>query len=113
MVPIPFHILDNKAMTRLSAAVMVAFLCVPIVVYGQEACGKYNEIINRLKTKYSEQVVGRGIDGMGRMVEILAGPTGWTVLLTRPNGIACVATTGKRGTTWEVIVPTTGDSVRQ
>lgn len=100
-------------MTRIavSAAMMAAFLFVPSGVSGQAACGKYVEIKNRLETKYEERVIGRGLDGMGRMVELLAGRQGWTLLLVTPNGMACVATTGEKGTQWEVLSPLPGNSV--
>jgi hypothetical protein len=87
------------------AAIMAAFLFAPVDVLGQAVCGEYQAVRDRLETTYDERVIGRGLDGTGRIVELLAGPTGWTLLLVTPNGMACIATTGEKGTQWEVLAP--------
>jgi len=84
---------------------MAAFVFAQFDVLGQAACGEYKAVRDRLETKYDERVTGRGLDGMGRMVELLTGPAGWTLLLITPNGMACVAATGEKGTQWEVLAP--------
>ena len=89
----------------IAAALLAVFLCSPAAAQ-QTACGPYSDVTARLQNEYAEQLYGRGIDAIGRMLEIWAGPTGWTVLAVQPSDmLACVMLVGRRGTEWQTFNP--------
>ena len=62
-------------------------------------CAKRDQIVDRLQSKYTETLTGRGIQGSNdktMILEIWASPeTGtYTVLLTSAQGISCVMAAG-------------------
>lgn len=61
-------------------------------------CGPRNEIVGAITgEKFKESRVGIGIIGKSTVMEVYASAGGetWTILLTTPNGITCILTTGK------------------
>ncbi len=100
-------------MTRLAiavtAAIMAVFFCVSPAAAQQQPCGPWDQMVKRLQIEYSEVLVGRGIDALGRMLEIYAGPDGWTVISVQPaNMISCVMLIGQKGTQWQPAQPSSG-----
>ena len=94
-----------------TAALLAVFLCVLPAAAQQPPCSPYQEMVTTLQTRYSETLVGRGIDALGRMLEIYAGQDGWTVISVQPaNMISCVMLIGKRGTQWQPAIPPSGPS---
>lgn len=63
-------------------------------------CTSRPEIISHLAGKYSEAPVAMGIANNGGVVEILTSDNGttWTIIITMPNGMACLVAAGK---SWE------------
>ncbi len=62
----------------------------------QQVCGPYSDMTAKLG-EYGEALSGRGIDAVNRMLEIWAGPDGWTVILVRPNDMmSCVMLIGQK-----------------
>ena len=61
------------------------------------ACGQRDAITAKLEQRYSEHQKGAGLVSGTRLLEIWhSEKTGtWTILMTRPDGIACVMATGK------------------
>lgn len=66
-------------------------------VQAQQVCGEREAIIDRLKGKYEENHRASGLQNKSTMVEIWTSEkTGsWTILVTRTNGVSCIAATGK------------------
>ncbi len=57
-------------------------------------------VIEQLKARYQEAPVAMGLVGDGSVLEVLAAKSGsWTILVTRPNGLACVVAAGG---SWEI-----------
>ena len=88
------------------AAVLAAFLLgvgcakaqAPITL-----CLDRDAVVRDLKEKYGEVRVAVGVSRTGALLEVFASRSGsWTVLLTAPNGPACVAATGM---SWEMFPP--------
>ncbi|SCA55409.1 conserved exported hypothetical protein [Candidatus Terasakiella magnetica] len=70
-------------------------------VAAQNLCGERVDIIDTLKERYREVPVSMGLAGNGGVVEIFASNKGsWTILVTRPTGVACVVSAGEA---WESI----------
>ena len=93
-------------MTRvaIAAAVLAVFLCAPAAA--QNVCGPYDTMTKRLETQYDERLLGRGIDAVGRMLEIWGSPDGWTVIAVRPaDMMSCVMLIGQKGTQWQPVEP--------
>lgn len=58
-------------------------------------CGPHAGLVAELAGRYGEVVMGRGI-GPGRLVEILAGPSGsWSLISTDPTGRSCLWLSGE------------------
>ena len=88
-----------------TAAALAVFLCAPAAAQ-QQPCGPWSEMVKHLQVSYGEQLTGRGIDALGRMLEIYTGPEGWTVISVQPaNMISCVMLIGQKGTQWQVVEP--------
>ena len=51
-----------------------------------------SELVKQLSSQYSEAPVAMGIANNGGVVEILSSQSGtsWTIILTMPNGAACM-----------------------
>lgn len=68
----------------------------PMTASAQMLCGERTGLIDRLIQKYGESRQGLGMRGEAAVFEVWASEkTGsWTILFTRPNGVACVMATG-------------------
>ena len=88
-----------------AAAIGVALLDGP--AQAQTNCAKRDALIEGLATKYGELRVAGGLQSATEMVEVFTSTaTGsFTILLTRPNGLSCIVSTGKG---WNAIEPTEG-----
>ena len=84
-------------MTRvaIAAAIMAVFLCLPAAAQ-QQVCGPYDAMTKRLETQYDERLLGRGIDAVGRMLEIWGSPS---------DMVSCVMLIGQKGTQWQPVEP--------
>jgi hypothetical protein len=89
-------------MTRLfKIALLSAVLAVAGVTVGQAqpqgACMPHEDAVAKLKQAYGEEKVGLGIGPRGSAVfELFVAETGtWTLLVTRTNGLSCIAASGE------------------
>lgn len=63
---------------------------------GQIACGVRDQMVEVMQQKYGEQQRVVGVTREGGLMEIWAAAAGnFTALMTAPNGISCVLTTGQ------------------
>ena len=62
----------------------------------QTACGTRRDVAEFLRQHYREVVVAHGVTANGALLEILAAPGGnWTLIVTAPDGRACVLASGE------------------
>jgi len=90
----------------------VSALAVPYVpATAQGFCVERPSMLERLREGYDERPITQGLESQGCLVEVLTSPEGqtWTVLLTRPDGITCVAASGRY---WQVVPPVAEQGVR-
>ena len=66
-------------------------------------CLPHEEAIARLQRDYGETAQGLGLGSRGQSVmELFASKTGsWTILITRVNGLSCIAASGEDWTAME------------
>lgn len=68
----------------------------------QPACTKRGDVVTHLSKKYSEAPVAMGLANNGGVIEVLSSKAGnsWTIIITMPNGTACMIAAGEN---WEDI----------
>lgn len=73
----------------------------------QASCDFRTTLLAKLDDGYSEKPVAIGLASSGNVVELLISASGtWTILVTHPDGIACVAAVGEE---WQDLDPPPGD----
>ncbi len=86
---------------RILTAALAAFLCLmsvtgPAMGQGQR-CGSYEMVTTHLAQRRGEGVVWRGLTS-GNLVELFAAAAGsWTLVVTHPDGLACLVAAGEAG----------------
>ena len=85
-----------KGLIQLCCGVAVCTLASPVAANN---CGERDTVVERLETKFSEQLAMGGLQNTQRtqsVMEVWASvETGtFTVLLTDPNGISCIVAAG-------------------
>lgn len=89
-----------RALLVFAFAIGLAFLVRPAAAI---PCSPYDEIVERLKGKFQEKRLGFGLIGNKAVMEFYASKRGsWTIIVTRPNGIACVVAIGTDWTPTQV-----------
>lgn len=81
-----------------SAAWVAAFLCLGDAVAAQRPpCAMRAAVVGHLAEKYKERPVAIGLSETGGVFELLTAPAGetWTVIVTWPNGVACLIAAGR------------------
>lgn len=65
----------------------------------QSACGKRDAIVKIITGKYKEVPRALAIAGQSNLLEVYASASGsWTILITQPQGAACIVAAGQ---SWE------------
>lgn len=69
-------------------------------------CTAHENAVRFLAEKYGETLIELGAMKHGRIVEVYASAGGatWTILITRPDGIACLVSAGEN---WRDVAPET------
>ena len=82
---------------------LLAFAAVPAYAQ-QQQCGPRDAGLAHLEQKYGETRIGAGLDQRGMVVEVLTNPvTGsWTIIMSGPDGQACIVAAGE---SWEIYAP--------
>lgn len=71
----------------------------PLVAEAQFVCAPRDGIVTELAQHFKEAPEANGITSDGMMLEVFVSETrSWTILVTSPKGISCVAATGEN---WE------------
>ncbi|MEM9145598.1 MAG: hypothetical protein AAGC57_05315 [Pseudomonadota bacterium] len=81
----------------LAAAAMLISPALGSDAEAQMRCGKRDQVINHLETKYGETQRSVGLQQGRGMIEIYANADSgsWTILLTTPNGMSCLMAAGE------------------
>ncbi len=68
----------------------------PAAARMRTACLPHETAVSKLEQGYGEHRVGLGIAPTGNAIyELYVAETGtWTILVTRPNGLSCIAASG-------------------
>ena len=84
-----------------SAAVLATVLAEPARAQ-QPACTNRADVVNHLAQKYAEAPIAMGLANNGGVIEVLSSKTGdsWTIIITMPNGTACMIAAGEN---WESV----------
>lgn len=82
--------------TALLTATLATAAATPAAAQTRGACLPHQTAVSKLEQGYGEQRVGLGIGPSGGAVyELYVADTGtWTILVTRPNGLSCIAASG-------------------
>lgn len=64
--------------------------------HAQATCDVRKNLLAKLHRGYDETPVASGLASTGNVVELLISAGGtWTIIITRPNGITCIAAAGQ------------------
>ena len=75
----------------------------------QTACGPREQLVKLLADRYKEGPVGMGLSRPGQVMEVFASSHGsWTMVLTMPDGKACMIATGDN---WEMVTKIKGSPI--
>ncbi len=91
----------------LPAALALATAVLSYPVQALHMCADRDRILDRLARSYSEQRTALGV-APGGVIELLTRADGrtWTIILSRPDGSACVLATGED---WQRVKPRKGE----
>ncbi len=66
-------------------------------VAAQSACNPRTDVLGHLAKKYGEAPVAIGVTNKGGLVEVLTSGDGntWTIIVSMPNGTACMVAAGE------------------
>ncbi|MEX3316463.1 hypothetical protein [Sulfitobacter sp. PS-8MA] len=79
----------------LTAALLFGMACTGPPVWAQ-SCAPRTALVTRLEAAYGETLSARGLQSGQSLIEIFASPKSgsFTVLMSRPDGISCILSTG-------------------
>ena len=83
------------------ALFIIVFLSFSLPAQSATVCGERNWLVDMLKERYGEVVIGQGLMSSGTVVELLVAKAGsWSIIFVRPGGVACFLGTGE---SWEIL----------
>lgn len=88
----------------LPAALVIATAAFSTPASAQSVCADRAQVLDHLTRAYSERRIALGVAGAGGVIELLTRADGrtWTIILSRPDGSACVLATGED---WQRVSP--------
>lgn len=98
-------------MRFLAAVLVLALNLWPHTAAAQQRqlCAPRDKLVEKLAQEFGEAPSAGGIDGAGNLMEILTGPKGsWTLLIVRPDRMACIVGSGDGWLLYEPTVPGRG-----
>lgn len=93
---------------------MIRFLAIAVFItvlvaaasqtLAEPACKKRTEVMDYLANKFSEHPVAIGLASNGGVIEVLSSVEGtsWTIIISMPDGTACMIAAGEN---WEAVEP--------
>lgn len=82
------------------------FAFLPLEAWAQSLCGPRVAYLKQLAAEHGEVPVAAGLVSNGGLLEVLTSPSGsWTILVTQPNGMACLVAAGESWQSEKPAVP--------
>ena len=81
-----------------ASALIVALIAASTGGVAQQApCNQRDDVLGHLAQKYQELPVAVGVTNRGGLIEVLSSGDGktWTIIVSSPNGQACMVATGE------------------
>lgn len=77
------------------ALLAVALMALTVPAQAQSMCSQRKDLLKAITEKYNEVRVGIGMTGGSAVHELYVSKTGtYTIIVTRPDGMACVVAAG-------------------
>ena len=99
--------LSTRTAKAMLGGIFVGLVLLASVAFGggpahaQSNCETRTSLIAKLHRGFGEQPVAIGLASTGNLLEVLISADGtWTILITSPNGLACIAATGEH---WQAL----------
>jgi hypothetical protein len=94
--PAQYRETDVRIIASAFSAAALSSVAAPALAQ-QSACAPREAIVSHLEKKYGETRRGVGLQNRGSVTEIYASAeTGtWTIIVTRPDGVACAVAAGE------------------
>lgn len=99
--------LSTRTANAMVGGILVGLALLASVAFGdgpaqaQTHCEVRASLIEKLHKGFGEYPVAIGLASTGNLLEVLISADGtWTILITSPNGLACVAATGEH---WQTL----------
>ena len=79
-------------------ATLMATVSMTSTAHAQPECFPRSDLVQHLASNYHEQPAAAGLADNGSLLEVFASKDGetWTVVLSMPNGTACLVATGEQ-----------------
>lgn len=79
-------------------AALTATVSMTAVAHAQSGCFPRADLVQHLASNFHEQPAAAGLADNGSLLEVFASKDGetWTVVLSLPNGTACLVATGQQ-----------------
>lgn len=73
-------------------------------IAAEPVCARRSDVVKELANRYKEIPVAVAVANNGHLLEVLTSGTGgtWTIIITSPNGVACMVAAGKD---WQQTLP--------
>ncbi len=83
--------------TALAIALLLGLLASLKPASAQSMCMAHVEMMKQLDVRFSESQVAIGLASNGQLLEVFSTGDGstWTIVITKPDGMSCVLTTGE------------------
>ena len=80
----------------MKSIITALFLAVSTPAFAQPSCGDHTLTVEKLQETHGEVLRSSGIDVNGNLVEVFANASNgnWTVLVTPPDGLTCIVSSG-------------------
>ena len=103
---------STKTGKAIAGGIFVGLAVLASVAFGggsahaQSNCETRNSLVAKLDKGFGEQPIAIGLASTGNLLEVLISADGtWTILITSPTGMACIAATGEHWQTLPKVEP--------
>lgn len=81
----------------LALAIAITIAATSAAAAAGQACSPRSDVLGHLAKKYGEAPVAIGVTNKGGLVEVLTTGDGatWTIIVSQPNGTACMVAAGE------------------
>lgn len=101
-----FALSTRTAKAKLGGLIVVLAILASVasgggLAHAQSNCEARTSLIAKLDKGFSEHPVAIGLASTGNLLEVLLSSEGtWTIVITNPDGLACIAATGEH---WQTL----------